>query len=95
MGWLWLVDFLKLDVPFAEYSLFYRALLQKRPIILSILLTKATPTALMCYMNMYVLCLTFLHDCAYYICGDICIYAYMHIYKYVCVCVYSYIYVYT
>ena len=28
---------------FAEYRLFYRALLQKRPIILSILLTEATP----------------------------------------------------
>ena len=28
---------------FCEYCLFYRALLQKRPIILSILLTKATP----------------------------------------------------
>ena len=27
----------------AEYRLFYRALSQKRPIILSILLTKATP----------------------------------------------------
>ena len=28
---------------FAEYRLFYRALLQKRPMILSILLTKSTP----------------------------------------------------
>jgi len=32
-GWLRLVGSLKLWVSFAEYSLFYRALLQKRPII--------------------------------------------------------------
>jgi len=43
MGWLQLVGSVKLQVSFAEYSLFYRALLQKRPIILSILLTEATP----------------------------------------------------
>ena len=34
---------LKLYVSFAEYRLFYRALLQKRLIILRSLLTKATP----------------------------------------------------
>ena len=34
MGWLRLVGPLKLQVSFAEYSLFYRALLQKSPIIL-------------------------------------------------------------
>jgi len=43
MGWLRSVGSIKLHVSFAEYLLFYRALLQKRPIILSILLTKATP----------------------------------------------------
>jgi len=43
MGWLRLVGSLKLEVSFAEYHLFYRALLQKRPIILRSLLTKATP----------------------------------------------------
>jgi len=43
MGWLQLVGSIKLQVSFAEYSLFYRALLQKRPIIFSILLTQATP----------------------------------------------------
>jgi len=32
-GWLRLVGSLKLQVSFAEYSLFHRALLQKRPII--------------------------------------------------------------
>jgi len=34
---------IKSYVSYAEYSLFYRALLQKRPIILSILLVAATP----------------------------------------------------
>jgi len=43
MGWLRSVGSIKLLVSFAEYCLFCRALLQKRPIILSILLTKATP----------------------------------------------------
>ena len=43
MGWLRSVGSIKLQVSFAEYRLFYRALLQKRPIILSILLTVATP----------------------------------------------------
>jgi len=43
MGWQQLVGSLKLQVSFAEYSLFCRALLQKRPIILRSLLTEATP----------------------------------------------------
>jgi len=43
LGWLRSVGSIKLYVSLAEYRLFYRALLQKRPIILSILLTKATP----------------------------------------------------
>jgi len=43
MGWLRLVGSLKLQVSFAEYRLFYRALLQKRPIILRSLLMVATP----------------------------------------------------
>jgi len=38
MGCLRLVGFLKLQVSFAEYRLFYRALLQKRPIIVRSLL---------------------------------------------------------
>jgi len=44
MGWLRLVGSLKLHVSFAEYHLFYRALLQKRPIILRSLLSIATPS---------------------------------------------------
>jgi len=43
MGWLRLVGSLKSQVSFAEYRLFYRALLQKRPIILRSLLAEATP----------------------------------------------------
>jgi len=43
MGWLWLVGSLKSWVSFAEYRLFYRALLQKRPVILRSLLIVVTP----------------------------------------------------
>jgi len=43
MGWLRSVGSIKLYVSFAEYRLFYRTLLQKRPVIVSILLTEATP----------------------------------------------------
>ena len=43
MGWLHVVGSLKLQVSFAEYRLFYRALLQKRPTILRSLLIVATP----------------------------------------------------
>ena len=43
MKWLQLVGSLKLQVSFSEYSLFYRALLQKRPIILRSLLIVANP----------------------------------------------------
>jgi len=42
LGWLRLVGSIKLHVSFAGYSLFYMALLQKRPIILPMLLTEAT-----------------------------------------------------
>ena len=43
MGWLRLVGSIKLQVSFAEYCLFYRSLLRKRPMILSILLNVAFP----------------------------------------------------
>jgi len=43
MGWLRLVGSLKSYVFFAKYRLFYRTLLQKRPMILRSLLTVATP----------------------------------------------------
>jgi len=43
MGWLRSVGSIKLQISFTAYHFFYRALLQKRPIILSILLSEATP----------------------------------------------------
>jgi len=43
MRWLRLVGSLKLQVSFAEYGLFYKALLQKRPTILRSLRIVATP----------------------------------------------------
>jgi len=43
IGWLRLVGSIQIYVSFAEYSLFYRAPLQKKPIILSMLLTEAIP----------------------------------------------------
>jgi len=43
IGWLRLVGSLKLLASFAEYRLFYRALLQKRPVILRSVLIVATP----------------------------------------------------
>jgi len=43
IGWLRSVGSMKLQVAFAEYRLFNRAVLQKWPIIWSMLLTEATP----------------------------------------------------
>jgi len=43
MGWLWLVGSIKLQVSFAKEPYKIDDILQKRPIILSILLTVATP----------------------------------------------------
>ena len=43
MGWLRSVGSIKLQLSSAEYRLFYRSLLRKRPIILLILLIVATP----------------------------------------------------
>jgi len=43
MGWLRLVGSFKFQVSFAEYRVFYRSFLQKRPIILRSLLVVATP----------------------------------------------------
>jgi len=52
MGWLRLVGSLKLYVSFAEYRLFYRTLLQKRPIILRSLLIVATSYSLVLICGM-------------------------------------------
>jgi len=64
MGWVRLVGSLKSEVSFAEYRLFYWALLRKRPIILRSLLISATPYLAPCegliyiciyvYVNVYV-----------------------------------------
>ena len=43
MGWLWLVGWIKLQVSFAKETYKRDNILQKRPIILPILLTVATP----------------------------------------------------
>jgi len=51
MGWLRLVGSLRLQVSFAEYRLFSRALLQKRPTILRSLLIVATPYAIWIGLN--------------------------------------------
>ena len=53
MGWLRLVGPFKIYVSFAEYSLFYRALLQKRPVILWSLLVAGTPHRSHAYMRYY------------------------------------------
>jgi len=57
MGWLLLVGTIKLQVSFAEYCFFYGALLQKRPIIVSILLTKATP-----YRLLHLVCISYIKN---------------------------------
>ena len=48
--WLHVVGSIKLQVSFAEYRLFYRAFLQKRPVILSSLLIVATPYIYTCIL---------------------------------------------
>ena len=72
MGWLRLVGSITSQVSFAEYGLFYRALLQKRPIILSILLSEATPYCIMGYQyaeyvreSVYVCIYTYVYMCIY------------------------------
>jgi len=52
MGWLWLVGSIKLQVSFAKEPYERDDILQKRPIILSILLIVATPYILV-YVYMY------------------------------------------
>ena len=54
MGWLRLVGSLKLQVSFAEYYLFYEALLQKRLMILRSLLIVATPYLLSSHKIHYI-----------------------------------------
>jgi len=92
MGWLRCVGSIKLYVSFAEYSLFYRALLQKRPIILSILLTVATPylltssSILRSSSCVYVCEWVHIHiylNASIYICVNICRYVYIYVYEFI------------
>jgi len=80
MGWLRLVGSLKLQVFFAEYSLFYRALLQKRHTILRSLPIEATPyseSSLSCmHIHIYIHVYVYMY---------IQVYTYMHIYVHVCI----------
>jgi len=65
MGWLRLVRSLKLQVSFAKEPYQRDGILQKRPIILSILLTVATPYVNVCsYIYTHALCVTW-HDSKY------------------------------
>ena len=74
MGWLWSVGSIQLQVTFAEYRLFYRALLQKRPIISSILLNKTTPYTHPCHHFSLTKCVL----CVYPV-RHICVYPLRHI----------------
>ena len=62
MGWLRLVGSFKLQVSFAEYRLFHKALLKKRPICLRSLLIVATP-----YLHIYI-CICLLVCLSFYTC---------------------------
>jgi len=80
MGWLRLVGLIQLQVTFAEYRLVYRALLQKRPINLSILLAKATPYVYVCISRI----------CTW---PYLCIYISLYIYIYMCIYLYVFLYI--
>ena len=70
MGWLRLVGSLKSQVSFAEYRLFYRTLLQKRPIILRSLLIVATPYEETHSRNVYTKCI--LEGNGWQVCCRVC-----------------------
>jgi len=101
MGWLRLVGSIKLEVSFAEYSLFYEALLQQRHILLRSLLIVATPyqyvdvcTSLrvgLCvcmYVSMYASSM-FVHI---YVCMYVCMYIYACMYVCLQVCMFMCMY---
>jgi len=103
MGWLRLVGSIKLQVSFAEYSLFYRALLQKRPIIWSILLTVATPYQLivpgcrLAVVNSLYLCTHISMPIRMHVCVNVhpcvCVRERVCVCVCVCVCVFECVYV--
>jgi len=65
MGWLRLVGSLKLYVSSAEYRLFCRALLQKRPVILRSLLVEATPYVCVCVCILWMSLVTHKNESRY------------------------------
>jgi len=98
IGWLRLVGSIKLQVFFAEYRLFYKALLQKRPVLLSILLTEATPYVYIYVYDIHIYVYVDVFRCVYEIrvvegvssVIDMCIYMYIiYIYMYI---IYIYMY---
>jgi len=74
MGWLRLVGSLKLQVSFVEYHLFYRALWQKRPIILRSLLVDVCSHYPHCRCHMCIC--TYIHVCVHlnmYVTVSVCV----------------------
>jgi len=99
MRGLWLVGLIELQVSFAEYCLICRALLRKRPIILSMLLAKASyrytrdQTTAHCNTLQHAATRCNTHaGVLYSMTADdvyLCAQAYIHI------CMYVYVYIYT
>ena len=89
MGWLHLVGSLKLYVSFAEYSLFYRSLLQKRhtKCVIQVLHARIEDCS---QAHLYSRSL-YIYICIYMY---IHIYIYVHTYTYTCIYIYIYMYIY-
>ena len=90
MGWLRLVGSSKLQVSFAEYRLFYRALLQKRPVISPVCMHACIHTC-MESINIYLrlrlhICRDFVGECVHSN-SFACLHACLFVYLYVC-CMY-------
>jgi len=86
MGWLRVVGWLKLQVSFAKYRLFYRALLQKRPVFLRSLLIVATPYmysyvyTLMCVCMSYFWLFVYVCSCLFSTCVGLFCMSLFHLY---------------
>jgi len=96
MGWLRLVCSSNLQVSFAEYSLFYKALLQKRPVIVMTLRVVATPYRSVRRFHLWNRVFIFvywrIHICGMtcpYVCTDVFIFVQWRIHM--CVLMYSYL----
>ena len=93
MGWLRLIGSNKLQVSFAEYSLFYRALLQKRPLFVSILLTSErdivhTYLVFSCEVLFAALMIAYVCVCVSVMPGVcVCVCVCLRVFVCVCVCV--------